>query len=220
MDQSQRPGVAVQEVQTTHWLWQSNCRILVSAHDRCVNDVFPCKKATWLFQCQTENTVLHLKNCMCFRSIIDERSKLRYTKNTRSQGCTDLHSLVESLDRSDTVSNTVCSQCKAVSGCAIHSIASRRLFFQFRWVEPLTLKAAEKHLQRLLLTISFRLTVLTANQGRKHNVCRAEIRVVSVSIRVSTEAEMYAWCCMKLVATVMTSLFYYKHQCCSCAITS
>ena len=60
--------------------------------------------------------------------------------------------------------NTVRNQCKALSGCAIRQVASCRLFLQFSRVQLLIVKATEKHLQRLLLTFSFRLKGLTANQ--------------------------------------------------------
>jgi len=44
------------------------------------------------------------------------------------------------------------------------------LSFQFSRLELLTAKATERHLHCLLLAFSFRLKVLTANQGLKHRL--------------------------------------------------
>jgi hypothetical protein len=43
-----------------------------------------------------------------------------WISDTRSQGYTDLQSLVKCLDHRDIVSDTACSQAKVVLGCAMH----------------------------------------------------------------------------------------------------
>ena len=52
--------------------------------------------------------------CFCKFSLID------WISDTRSQGYTDLQSLVKCLDHRDFVSDTACSQAKVVLGCAMH----------------------------------------------------------------------------------------------------
>ena len=47
-------------------------------------------------------------------------SLVGWTSDTRSQGYTDLQSLVQCLHHTDTMSDTAYSQAKVVLGCAMH----------------------------------------------------------------------------------------------------
>jgi hypothetical protein len=47
-------------------------------------------------------------------------SLIDWISDTRSQGCTNLQSLVKCLDHRDIVSDTVCSQAKVALDCAMH----------------------------------------------------------------------------------------------------
>ncbi len=53
----------------------------------------------------------------CVKSLVP---LIDWISNTRSQGYTDLQSLVKCLDHRDIVSDTACSQAKVVLGCAMH----------------------------------------------------------------------------------------------------
>ncbi len=90
----------------------------------------------------------HIKNS-CVRHCKCPHSSMDQISITHSHWCTDLQSLIKCLDHRDIVSSTSCSPTRL----CFNWNASRRLWLQSLWAEMLTLKAAEKHLWRLLLTV-------------------------------------------------------------------